>query len=228
MKRPLNARARGLSLVELMVGIAVGLFIVAAATVMVSGQLGENRRLLLESQLQQDLRATSDIIARELRRSGADGITAWQLVSSGTTAAAQNALTVTTPASGVHSPAQIEFKYDRGVGNIDWGFRLQNGAIQSKLTGTPPWQDLTDSTVMEVTQFSVTINREPPVEVPCPKICPSGDTTCWPQMYVRDFVVVITARLRNAPEVSRTVRSTVRARNEMVEFRTGGPAACPT
>lgn len=233
-RAPMGHRpARGLSLVELMVGIAVGLFIVAAATVMATGQLGENRRLLLESQLQQDLRATSDIVTRELRRSGAI-INAQNLVATASTAAQANAVSVTTPASGVHSPAEITFRYERNlVEQGPWGFKLENGIIKTQLvnsiTGASAgWQDLTDGSVMEVTQFSVTINREPALEVPCPKICPSGDTTCWPLMYVRSFIVDIAARLRSAPEVTRSIRSTVRARNEMVEFRTGGPLACPT
>jgi len=60
----------GLSMVELMVGVAVGLFVVAGATVAVSNQLGDNRRLMLETQIQQDLRATADLIAKDLRRAG--------------------------------------------------------------------------------------------------------------------------------------------------------------
>lgn len=227
-----GAVRRGLSLIELMVGIAVGLFIVAAATVMATGQLGENRRLLLESQLQQDLRATADIITRELRRAGAY-MDAQNLVAIPTAAAQANALSVTTPASGATS--EITFKYLRNnLGHEGpWGFKLDNGVIKTQLvnsiTGASEgWQDLTDGAVMEVTAFTITINREPPIEVPCPKLCPSGDTTCWPLMYVRDFVVNINARLRNAPEVTRSIRSTVRARNEMVEFRTGGALACPT
>lgn len=59
-----GARQRGLSLVELMVGITVGLFVVAAAATLVANQLSDNRRLLLETQVQQDLRATMDIITR--------------------------------------------------------------------------------------------------------------------------------------------------------------------
>jgi len=230
---------RGLSLVELMVGIAVGLFIVAAATVMATGQLGENRRLLLESQLQQDLRATSDIISRELRRAGAY-MDAQNLVSTTTnsdppqtTAAVANAQTVVTPASGASS--EVTFKYIRNNSGHEgpWGFKLEGGVIKTQLVNSSTgaslgWQELTDGTVMEVTAFSVDVRPDSPVEVPCPKLCPSGDTTCWPLMYVRDFVVTITARLRSAPEVTRTTRSTVRARNERVEFRTGGPTACPT
>ncbi len=42
---------RGLSLVELMVGITDGLFVVAAAATLVANQLSDNRRLLLETQV---------------------------------------------------------------------------------------------------------------------------------------------------------------------------------
>jgi len=227
-----RAVSRGLSLVELMVGIAVGLFIVAAATVMATGQLGENRRLLLESQLQQDLRATSDIITRELRRSGAI-INAQNLAATASAPAQANVVTALTPASGAHS--EVVFRYERNlVEQGPWGFKLDGGVIKTQLvnslTGVSAgWQDLTDGTVMEVTLFRVTIVRSNPVELACPKICPApaNDTSCWPQMVVRDFLVEIEARLRSAPEVRRSVRSIVRARNEAVEFRTGGPLACP-
>ena len=53
-----------------MVGVAIGLFVVAAASMLVVTQLSDNRRLTLETQVQQDLRATADIITRELRRAG--------------------------------------------------------------------------------------------------------------------------------------------------------------
>ena len=63
-------RQRGLSLVELMVGIAIGLLVVAAAATLMSTQLNDNRRLLLETQVNQDLRAAMDIVTRDLRRAG--------------------------------------------------------------------------------------------------------------------------------------------------------------
>ena len=229
------ARVRGLSIVELMVGITVGLFIVAAATVMASGQLNENRRLLLESQLQQDLRATGDIIARELRRVGSVRA-AENLIATPVSAAQVNALSATTPASGPHSPAEVTFRYERSaIEQGPYGFKLEGGVIRTQLVNSltglsAGWQDLTDGTVMEVTAFSVSINREPAQELPCPKLCASGDTTCWPVVYVREFVVDISARMRNSPEIQRSVRSRVRARNDQVEFRMPGspPPACPS
>ena len=66
----MRLRSRGLSIVEMLVGIAIGLFVVAGATLVATGQLADNRLLMLETQLQQDLRATADLVARELRRGG--------------------------------------------------------------------------------------------------------------------------------------------------------------
>ena len=40
----LSRRQSGLSIVELMVGLALGLFVVAGATVVATTQLGDNRR----------------------------------------------------------------------------------------------------------------------------------------------------------------------------------------
>jgi len=223
--------ARGLSLVELMVGIAVGLFIVAAAIVLVTGQLGENRRLMLDTQLQQDMRATADIITRELRRVGA-----WREAQNGiaytdTTASKNNFADMTPSAAGTVS--DVTFYYDRTPSEQGpWGFRLNagTGVIQTRLGPSVAWQDLTDRNVMEVTTFTITIEREPGQELPCPKLCPTtNDTSCWPVLQVRNFVVNIEARARNDTSITRRIRSVVRARNDWIEFRTtGGLAACPS
>lgn len=65
-----RAPQRGLSIVELMVGITIALFILAGATLVLTSQLDSNRRLLLDAQLQQDLRTTADMISRDVRRAG--------------------------------------------------------------------------------------------------------------------------------------------------------------
>lgn len=63
-------RQAGLSLVELMVGITIGLIVVAAASLMMTNQVSENSRLLVETQLQQDLRAAAELMLRDIRRAG--------------------------------------------------------------------------------------------------------------------------------------------------------------
>lgn len=67
------SRQAGLSLVELMVGITIGLIIVAAASLMMTNQVKENTQLLTEVQLQQDLRAAAELMLRDIRRAGYNG-----------------------------------------------------------------------------------------------------------------------------------------------------------
>ena len=69
---------RGLSIVELMVGIAVGLIIVAGMTKLFIDYLGNNRTMLLETRVNQDLRAAADLVVRDLRRASY-----WRNASSG-------------------------------------------------------------------------------------------------------------------------------------------------
>lgn len=229
-----TARARGLSLVELMVGIAVGLFIVSAATVLVSGQLGENRRLMLDTQLQQDLRATADIITRELRRANAHR-TAEELIAHPTVAAKANQMLILMSPTASGSYSNVSFGYYRDNTEFGpWGFQLDTttGAIRTQL-GAVSWQDLTDRNVMEVTSLDIRIQRDPGQVLPCPRLCPTtNDTSCWPVLNVLNFVVEIAARSRADPTIVRRVQSVSRARNDWVEFRTPGALAvrpaCPS
>ena len=227
---PARLPTRGLSLVELMIGIAVGLFIVAAATVLVSGQLGENRRLMLDTQLQQDLRATADIVTRELRRVGASRAPE-ATIAHPTLTARPNNFAVTTPAAASAPVNNVTFYYERAFGvQGPWGFRLNTGTntIQTQLD--VGWQDLTDANVMEVTSFTIDIQREPGQELPCPRLCPTtNDTSCWPMLQVRNFVINIQARSRADASITRRIQSVARVRNDWVEFRTAGSPkpACP-
>src|SRR5512144_2858741 len=61
---------RGTTIVEMMVGLAVGLFVVLAGAGMLATFTNADRRMLLETRLLQDLRAASDVITRDIRRAG--------------------------------------------------------------------------------------------------------------------------------------------------------------
>ena len=53
-----------------MVGVAVGLFVAGGAAKLFVDNLSNNRRMLVETRINQDLRAATDLIARDLRRAG--------------------------------------------------------------------------------------------------------------------------------------------------------------
>lgn len=226
-----RSRQQGLSIVEMMVGIAVGLFIIAAATMIVTTQLADNRLLLLQTQLQQDLRATSDIITRELRRAGSVGSTSlaqegiWQ---NSAIATIENPFTDVEPAEDGETTDSVTFSYRRGSGNEGpFGFMLEGGVIKSLIGGV--YQELTDAQVMRVTAFEVTPLPAQVTQIPCPRDCPGGSTDCWPTLTVRSLAVSITAESRADSSIVRTIRSQVRLRNEWVKFNDPGPGAqaCP-
>ena len=220
---PMRRRQTGLSMVELMVGVAIGLFVVAGATLAVSNQLGDNRRLTLETQIQQDLRAAADVIARDLRRSGYWASAQSGVWHAGAVAVANNPYTALTPASGVAS--EVRFGYSRGEVennlldlNDEAGFRLVDAAIQMRTGGQ--WQTLTDSTTLRVTEFRVTLNSQN-VALKCLNDCAGGGTACWPTQTVRDIEVFIDGTAVHDPSVRRNARSNVRVRNDVVN------GACP-
>ena len=215
LNRSSRARQGGLSLVEMMVGVAVGLIIVAAASLMVSAQLGDNRSLRLEMQLQQDMRATVDIITRELRRAGFWGAAQNGAWYEGGPAVLVNAYAPMSPASG---PAtQADFRYMRRPGDEGpFGFKLESGAIKSYM-GTA-WQELTDSRIMLVTAFSITSESPQTFQLSCPRLCADGTQDCWPSQTMRNLRVDITAQSRSDASVQRTLSARARVRNDWVQF----------
>jgi prepilin-type N-terminal cleavage/methylation domain-containing protein len=224
-----RSATRGLSLIELMVGITIGLIVVAGATLMAATQISDNRRLLLETQVQQDLRAAADIITREVRRTGmirwADG-TLW---SSATPADLPTPNTLSRAVYGAGAEA-VSYGYHRPGSGADnslfFGFRLDSGVIRQR-SGTS-LQDLTDGTSLEVTLFTV-VQTNPGItaQLACTRLCPDGTQNCWPTLSVSDVQVTITGRPRSAPELVRTVTSQVRLRNEGVQLGTGATQVCP-
>lgn len=222
-------RQRGLSLVELMVGIAVGMFVVAGATMLAATQLIDNRQLLLETQIQQDLRATADIITRELRRVGhweraRDAV--WSAGGAGIRDNPYGAWAINADGDEVTmslSRAALEVDENNAVDESDrLGFRLNNGVIETKL-GNAGWQALTDGSTMRVTAFNVALEAAAPPApasgapiIACPNDCPGGGTACWPTLTTQQFVVDITAEAANDVRVQRSVRTRVRVRNDAV------------
>jgi type II secretory pathway component PulJ len=205
--------------VEMMVGVAIGLFVVAAAVLVVATQLNENRRLLVETQVQQDLRATADIVTRELRRVGAWHQSGKGVWFRGTTGVTKNPFSIVVPDTAPAS--EVDYKYHRSAGSEGWfKFRLNGNVIQADLGGGGGFQDLTDARTLKVTAFTITPQTGPaaPARIPCPKLCADGTQDCWPTVVVREFVVDIAAEAANDPSVKRSLQSTVSVRNDWVRF----------
>jgi type II secretory pathway component PulJ len=216
---------RGLSLVELMVGVALGLFIVAGATMLAASQLAANRQLLVATQVQQDLRAAADIITRELRRAGYRPQPERHIWSA--------ASPTTEPVPNLRAGLKlgqngdvVSYNYERYLGEPgDFGYRLSNNTIRQRIGSTS--QDLTDRNTLKITTFTVELENAASQQLACPRLCPGGDQACWPTFALLDAVVTISGQAATNSAVAHTVVSRVRLRNDVVTFDDDTKPVCP-
>lgn len=227
--------ARGLSIMELLVGVAVGLFVLAGASLVTSNQLTDNRRMLLETQIQQDLRAAMDIISRDIRRSGYWG-NAYKSVQPETTvltnpyqpvgvlSGTTNVVSDSIVYSYSHDHDLLRAETDAVEPEEENGFSLDTdangiGVIYAQLNRDGPAQPLTDPSVMNVTQFDVRVDTtEIPLQVCGTPPCPPATSGCGPRssIFVRQVVMTISGTAVHDASVRRTVSNTVRLRNDQV------------
>ena len=176
----------GIGLVELMIGLAIGLFIAAAATALSATHLQAWRATVLQARLLNDLRTACDIVTRDLRRAGAFS----------PSEAASDAVSFRFPGS-----------------NEPFGFRLHEGAIEMML-GTH-WQALTDPTSVVVSDFSVTPTLQPiPLQAWCATAC--TDAGCGPQQWLRSVAVRVSGHPPGHDGVVRAVLGQVHLRNDSI------------
>ena len=208
-----------------MVGLALGLLVVASGTMLITTHLREHRSLLLEARLMQDLRTAADLVARDLRRAGHWGDAAAGVWTS-TVAARANPYVALTPAAAASDAAS--FAYSRDAiendlldGNEQFGFRLRNKTIEIQLGGGN-WQALTDATLIAVTSFTITPTlQEIDLGALCSQPCAAASATCPPRQQVRSFAVQIGGRSLADATVARSVQALVRVRYDALV------GACP-
>lgn len=231
LRRGRAAPARGLSVVEMMVGLTVGLFVAGAAMISAVNFTAENRRVLLEARLNQDLRATMDMVTRHLRRAGY-----WGRSEAGAPAGeaaivsyAATGYAEVTPASGAASAVTLRIAQDSddsAEADETFAFRLATsaqgiGRVQIQLAGASGFQDLTDPAISDVTEFSVEARPAEAAKLVCPSACGGDGEPACPTLQVRRYEVRLSARAVFDPAVRRTLQSTVRLRNDALS------GACP-
>lgn len=206
----------GVSLVELMVGLALGLFIAAAGLAAFAEQWREHRQATAAMRLMQELRSAGDVIARDLRRAGH-----WAAPA----ASMPNPYAALAPQAAASDAASFAYSRDTAEnqlidGNEQFGLRLRRGVIEL-LLGAGNWQALTDTGTLVVTEFVV----QPLGDIVsllehCERPCPPG-ASCEASAEVRRLAIRITARAADDPTLVRRFDTLLRLRNDTVR------GACP-
>lgn len=212
---------RGLSLVEMLVGVAVGLFLIAGASTMFVSNLASSRKLLVEARLNQDLRTAADLVSRDLRRAGF-----WRNAVAGTIALPASTAAMSNPYRQVASaPSQIQYRFARDAldsvaSNEEFGFQINAGVLEMRFSAASAvaatWQPITDPRAVTVTQFTIT-----PVETTiavgeyaCAKSCPASNPSC-PTVSIRQYDITLTGVAPTDPAMERTLRTRSRPRNDL-------------
>jgi prepilin peptidase dependent protein B len=232
-------RNAGFSLVELMVGMVVGLIVagsVLAFTVVTIRSYGENLR---STRLTSDLSSGMDVVVGELRRAGYDAQSVGRLFTDNVPSSFS-----TITASG----SCLAYRYDRGVGSLGdapaatemRAIRLDatTGTLQMDASSSSAgcsgsggtWVDLTDPKVVNITAFTPTI-----ASVPFCTVVDERETTPGSGVYVfdrvqgnsREVTVSLTGSLRQDASVSRTIENSTRVRADSIEYITAAATACP-
>lgn len=214
----------GMSLVELLVGIAIGLFVISGATVLFANYLVDTSRLAIETRLNQDLRSTADLIARDFRRAGYWATSERGVWYRGTTSVESNNFSTVTPTAGNANSGT--FNYSKNADSAldateQFGFSLNGSAVEVQTAATTVVQ-LSDPNTIEITAFSITptsktIDLRPYCTTCTPALCP----TVSPSQTIRTMDISITGRAPGS-SISRTLRESIKLRNDAVS------GSCPS
>jgi len=227
----LRRGSQGMSIIELLLGVAIGLFILAGANTLFVTNMINSRRLLLEARINQDLRSSMDLISRDLRRGAY-----WENSLAGTVASGSVSSTPANPYSAVAvtGSTQIDYTYTRDAtennaldaATEQFGFRLNTTthAVEMNIGGI--WKTLTNTDVLMIPNNGFTITpTETAIDIrtACAKTCIDSVAipTC-PRVQVRTYNIVLTGTSKRDSAVSRTLRSQVRVRNDALS------GSCPS
>lgn len=188
---------KGETLVGLMVGLGIGLVVLAAGARMLAQHLQAHRWILQDSHLHHDLRSILDSMGRELRQAQAVG-RAWTTRS---TAQCQDAFCGESNDLQIQKD-RIDFSRDRNQDGLKdnnecMGFRLKELKLQVRTACAPEvWTDLSDAGSLKMVglQWQVACERRGRWVARWVTVQASAE---WPQDASRKLTLSHTVHLRN-------------------------------
>ncbi len=134
--RPRRRTLLGVSLVELLISLALGLIVLAGATALFVGTIRSNAQLAGSVDLNQDISSSMTLITNELRRAGFGREGTWENHDP------EARINIVEPASGDTFESCLLFAYDRNdnlaIDNNEWrGFQLDQNNLWMRTSCNP-------------------------------------------------------------------------------------------
>ncbi|MCK0511268.1 PilW family protein [Aromatoleum buckelii] len=242
MLKPQRSTQKGLSLVELMVGVTVGLVVMTGITTFFVNYLQNNRQLIQMARLDQEMRTAMDIVARDIKRMGYKRdvhLDILNLTQDSSSRAATFPIFL-NPQADI-SGSEIKFWYDEnsddtldtGATTEQHGYRLDSNTLQRRDGGT--WQAITDPNVTQITEFALSrtyrcidIDGDDPANGG-PAVCagtpPTPSKSHDGAHFVTEIAITMSGQLKADSAVKRTLNERVRVRADI--FKGGAAESTP-
>ena len=218
----LKKTPHGISLVEVMIGLSVGIILTFGVIVFYSNISKVSNKTLRTVRLEHELQTAMAMMKNDIRRAGYTANAA-SLVGTGT----MNPFMI-SGSSDIQVPNAgcILLTYDLNKDGLlptlntagsdeRFGYRLSNQTIQIRPSSDQSfscnagtWENLTNPNIMSITNLAFTLTEN--VEA----LDSSNPPPTGASITIRQVSIIITGQLVSDPSVSRTISSQVRVRND--------------
>ncbi len=217
MRQKSSRKEKGYTLIELLIGLGVGVFLLASSLYVYTVLMSSFYSLMSANRLEHQLRTAMNTMVQNIRRAG---YSASALTSVGTGTNTNPFMASGTDLS-VPASTCILFSYDTNItGTLSalstagsderFGFRLSNNTLQARAStdaqfncNSGTWVDITAPNLIQVT--ALTFILTPTVIA----LNPAGDT-----LTIRTVIITMSGSLVSDPSVTQTMTQTVRVRND--------------
>lgn len=220
-----SSKQLGLSLVELMVSITIGLFIALGITTLLANNLRSNTQLAAANRLQQEVRNVMSIMTRDIRRAGF-----WTV--------SENSVGIQLDINPFDSititGSCILYSYDLDSSNSSsptngsngtnelFGFKMDSGSILTRIRGSNHtcqsgsdsiWEPLTDPSLTNFSTLNLNLDSELATGTSPNVFYATGSTGA--NIFRRTINITLTACLRTDNSVCHTISEKVRVENDL-------------
>lgn len=221
-----------------MVGITVGLIVLAGVASFFASYLSSNRQMIQMARLDQEMRSAMDILVRDLKRAGYKRDVHLDILNL-TQDATSRAATMPILEQGelLINASTIEFWYDQDSDNVlstaagsseKHGYRVSGNALQRWSAADSAWQEVTDSSITQITGLAITRTyrcididgASGPASCGGTPISPaSSDDGAY---FVTEVALTLSGRLTRDNAITRTLNERVRIRSDIYRDGPGG------
>lgn len=229
----MRRRHKGFSLVELMVSVTIGLFLLVGLLTFLTNNLSSSRSSFENSRISQELNAVMELMVRDIRRAGysSSGATFTTSATAAANPFTQSAVSgITDGGINIATPRCILYSYDMpgsANGSRDaaerLGFKLLNGVVYAAPAagadscGVNGWQPLTDPSITQVTALTFEyLDARTNAAAQKPSVAASGIAASgsgW-SLCTRNIKITLAGRLVKDSVATREVTQSVRVRND--------------